>query len=273
MDTFSKAHENTNAPMHAQRKSISKSKQPEDFNPVDFLQNCNVALYEDNVFKETLPYILKDTLSGLGYYTSSFKLSQNKTYKIISAHPELGTAEAEEYLPPYPKMGALLLLHADSAHPYISGKFAMLFEDSAGWKNYYYIDAFYRVLKPVVNDLGDTTYKTDYIFNVPAISSEIPNPSHYPRSYFTDETLDGQPRVLSFDFPSQYNDVYKEITLIVELSNTGKNFYDWNIQQIPFTVNNLNDGQQERTNLKNNIINGYGHFTANSSSYYGFPIK
>lgn len=254
--------------------NISKSKQPEDFGAVDFLMDCKVDVYEDGIFKETMPFVLKDTLSGFGYYTSSFILQQNKTYKIISTHPELGTAEATEYLPPNPQLvNFALIQHADSAHPNITGKYIIALQDSAGWKNYYYFAAFYKVLKPTVNSSGDTIYKYDFIWNIPSYTPEIPNISNYNRSFITDVTFEGQLKTFNFDFPSQYNNIYREILLIIEISNTGKNYYDWNIQQIPLGTDYLNEGQFERINLKSNIINGYGHFTANSSIYIGIPIK
>lgn len=254
--------------------NISKSKQPEDFGAVDFLTDCKVDVYEDGIFKETIPFILKDTLSGFGYYTSSFKLQQNKTYKIVSAHPELGIAEATEYLPPHPHLiNFALIQHADSAHPNLPGKYIIALQDSAGWKNYYYFAAYYKVLKPTVNNSGDTIYKYDFIWNIPSYTPEIPNLSNYNRSFITDANFDGQLKTFNFDFPSQYNTIYKEILLIIEISNTGKNYYDWNIQQIPLGTDYLNEGQYERINLRSNIINGYGHFTANNSKYIGIPIK
>lgn len=254
--------------------NISKSKHPEDFGAVDFLMDCKVDVFEDGVFKETMPFILKDTLSGFGYYTSSFKLQQNRTYKIVSTHAELGIAEATEYLPPNPQLvNFALIQHADSAHPNLTGKYIIALQDSAGWKNYYYFAAFYKVLKPTVNNSGDTIYKYDFIWNIPSYTPEIPNISNYNRSFITDAGFDGQQKTFNFDFPSQYNNIYKEILLIIEISNTGKNYYDWNIQQIPLGTDYLNEGQYERINLKSNIINGYGHFTANSSTYIGIPIK
>ena len=135
------------------------------------------------------------------------------------------------------------------------------------------MSTFYKILKRTINNAGDTVYKYDYIWNVPSYTPEIPNTSNYNRSFITDATFDGQLKFFSFDFPSQYNNIYKEILLIVEVSNTGKNYYDWNVQQIPLGTDYLNEGQFERVNLKSNIINGYGHFTANNSTYVAAIIK
>ncbi|MDB5226922.1 MAG: hypothetical protein JWN78_1115 [Bacteroidota bacterium] len=254
--------------------NISKSKQPDDFNPVEFLSDCKVDLYENDVFKETLTYKLKDTLSGLGNYVSSFHLIPNKTYHIVSLHPQLGTANATEYLPPPPKvLYASLDEHANLANPQTTGRYSITFWDSAGVQNYYLATAFYKILKPVVDSLGDTSYVNDHIFNIPSYSPEIPNPSGYSFSFFTDAGFDGQFKILSFTFPSQYNNIYREITFIVQLYNVGKNYYDWNIQQIPVGQDFLNEGQQERANLKSNIENGYGHFTASSGVTIAFPVK
>lgn len=254
--------------------NISKSKRPDDFNSVEFLQNCTVELYEDGLYKETLPFILKDTSSGLGFYTSMFKPQPNKTYKIISSHPELGIAEATEFLPPYPDIvNHALLQHADSATPSKSGYFILAFQDSANVKNYYFLNCFYRVLKPTVNESGDTTYVYDYIWNVPPAVPEYPNLTRSPVLYFDDNRFDGQLKILNFSFPSKYNTAFKEILFIVELSNLGTNSYEWNVQQQNFETDYLNEGQNDRTNLKSNIINGFGHFSARSSRYLVYPIR
>jgi hypothetical protein len=253
--------------------NISKSKSPNDFSPVEFQSDCQVNLYENDVFIETLPFILRDTLSGLGYYTSTQKLLPNKTYRIVSKSPTLETAEATEYLPALPSALVFLMQHADSNHTNITGRYGMLLQDSAGFKNYYFVRAFYKILKPVTDSVGNITYKYDYLNIIPSYSVEIPNPAGYPLSFFTDETFDGQTKSATFDFSSMYDDIYKEITLLIEVSNTGKNFYDWNTLQINYGIDYLNDGQLERTNLKSNIINGYGHFTANSSVYFPTVIK
>lgn len=254
------------------RINISKSKNPDDFNAVDFLNDCKVDVYENDVFKETLPFILKDTLSGLGYYTSTFKLKGDKTYKIISTHTTLGVAEASEYLPPTPRIvNFALLQHADSIVTSKTGKYTITFQDTANFKNYYYLSTYYDAKRAVIDSLGDTTYKIDY-FSMPSFTPEIPNVNNYWRSYFTDSTFDGQIKSFAVDFPSQYNSYYKEITLVIELSGVGKNFYDWNTQQLRYG-SALNDGQLERVNIVGNIINGYGHFTANNSAYFTVRIK
>lgn len=253
--------------------NISKSKRPDDYSSVEFLPDCKVDLFEDSIFKETLPFVLKDTLSGLGYYTSTFKLQQNKTYKIISTHASLGTAEATEYMPSRPTLvNFALLQHADTAHPNITGQYIIAFQDSANFKNYYFLSTYYKILKPTVNNTGDTIYKFDYI-GTASHAPEFPNLSNYGRSFTTDADYDGQLKSFTVTFPSQYNNIYKEIYLLVELSNLGKNFYNWNIQQIPLGTDYLNEGQLERVNLSTNIINGYGHFTANSSSYIQIRLK
>jgi len=233
-----------------------------------------VDLYEDGVFKEILPFILKDTLSGLGYYTSTFKLVSNKTYKIVSKHSSLPVAEASEYLPPPTRIvNFALLQHADSAYPSMQGQYVIAFQDSTIQQNYYFLSTYYKVLRPVVDDLGDTTYKSDYINNIPSYTPDIPNNNNYNRLFTSDVTFDGQLKTWSVTFPSQYNNTFKEIILIVELSNIGKNFYDWTIQHLKPGTDYLNQGQLERINPESNIINGFGHFSSFSSSYITIQLK
>lgn len=261
--------------------SISKSKLPNDFNTVEFLNNCKVDLYENNILIETLPYILKDTLSGLGFYTSSFVLKENKTYKVISVNEQLGTASAEEYLPPYPNSAEInLLQHADTAHPNVKGKYILTFQDSANAKNYYTIAIYYKAIKTVTDSNGITKDKTDYLFNVPSFTAEIPNPSSYYKSFFNDANFDGQLKSYVFDFSSEYDNyftelfnLYKEIDIIFEFVNVGPGYYSWNVQQLPVGDNNFNDGQNERINISSNINNGYGHFSGLSAIYKTIKIK
>ena len=253
---------------------ISKSKQPDDYNPVEFLSDCKVDLYEEGIFKETMTFRLKDTLSGLGYYTSSFRLKENKSYSIVSSHPFLGTAQATEFLPPHPNITNIsLLAHADSLHPSSLGQYTVSIQDSSETKNYYFIAVFYRVLKSKIDSTGDTTYVKDYIWNIPSYSPEFTNPSNSNRIYFKDDGFNGSIKTLPFSFPSQYKSIYKEITFIIEVANIGRNFYEWNVQQLRYETNFLNEGQYERNNIKSNIINGYGHFSAKSSSYFEYKIR
>ena len=262
--------------------SISKSKQPDDFNPVEFLKNNKVDLYENDVFIETLPYILKDTLSGLGYYTSSFKLRENKTYKVVSKHIELGDAIAEEYLPPYPtnSLQVTLLQHADTVQPNVRGKYMLTFQDSSNAKNYYTVAVFYKAIKVVVDSNGVSSNKTDYLYNVPSYNAEVPNYSNYYKSFFTDASFNGQLKSYVFDFSSEYDNYftdlynfYKEIFLIVEFNAAGPGHYSWYYQQLPRGDNTFNDGQNERINISSNIQNGYGHFSGFSPSYTTLRIK
>lgn len=253
--------------------NISKSKQPDDYTSVQYLSNCKVDVYEDNVYKATLPFILKDSLSGFGYYSSNFILEENKTYKIISTHPELGIAEATEYLPKKPVITQYnLLQHATIYQPTMEGKYTFTLQDESTQEDAYFLATFYRILKPVVKKNGDTIYQYDYVY-LPSSAAELPNPSNYFRTYFTDKNFNGTTTSFTINFPSQYNDIYKEILLIVELSKCGHAFYEWNTQQIPVSTYYLNEGQLERSNLKGNITNGYGHFTANNSIFWGFTIK
>lgn len=261
--------------------SISKSKLPNDFNPVEFLNNCKVDLYENNIFIETLHYTLKDTLSGLGFYTSSFVLKENKTYKVISFNEQLGTASAEEYLPPFPNSAQInLLQHADTAHPNVKGKYSLTFQDSANAKNYYTIAVYYKAIKTVTDSTGNTTDKTDYLFNVPSYTAEIPNPTNYAKSFFNDANFDGQLKNYVFDFSSEYDNyfstlfsLYKEIYIIFEFANVGPSFYSWNVQQLPVSDKSFNNGQNERVNISSNINNGYGHFSGLSAVYKTIKIK
>lgn len=255
--------------------NISKSKRADDYSAVEFLNDCKVDIYENDIFKETLAFVLKDTLSGLGYYTSSFLLQENKTYKIVSTHATLGIAEASEYLPFKPDIiNFALLQHADSLQTKKDGHYIIVFQDSADFKEYYFLATFYRVLKPTIDNHGDTIYKYDYIWDIPSHTPLIPNVNNFwPRSYTTDDNFNGQLTSLTVSFPSQYNTNYKEIALIIELSRLGKNFYEWNTQQLRYGIDYLNDGQYDRINIKSNIKNGFGHFSANSSTFIGIPIK
>lgn len=253
--------------------NISKSKQPDDYTSIEFLSDCKVDVYENEVYMETLPFILKDTLSGLGAYVSSFNLKTNTIYKIISTHPALESVEASEYIPEIPTVEVSLLQHADSLILSKTGKYLVAIDDSANWKNYYFVAGFYRILKPVINTNGDTIYKYDYLYNIPSYTPEIPNPTNYNRLFTDDVSFDGQLKTFQFEFPSFYNSIYKEIDFIVEVANVGYNFYNWNVQQLKFETDYFNEGQAERTNLTGNIINGYGHFTANSSYFKSFKIK
>lgn len=256
------------------RVNISKSKQPNDFAPIEFLQDCQVDLYEDDVFRETLPFLLKDTLSGLGYYTSTFKLTANKTYKIISSHADLPTAEASEFLPARIEASHFLLLqHGDAIHPNLQCKYSISIADSAAQQNFYFISTYYKFDVPILNTDGDTTYKTVYNWKLQDYNINLPFKSNRNPALFSDSTFNGQARTFDVAFQSQYNDSYKEIILVIELSNTGKNYYEWTSQHQGVKTDYLNEGQLERVNPTSNIINGFGHFSAFNNTYISIKIK
>ncbi len=254
--------------------NISKSKTPDDFSSVEFLNNCTVQLYEDGIFKENMLFVLKDTLSGLGSYKSSFKLKENKTYKIISTHPTLGITSAEEYLPTLSNSLVVTLLdHADTSQPSKTGKYNITFQDEPSIQNYYTTAAYYKVLTPVIDSFGDTSYKTNFIYNIPSYTPEIPNTINYGRSYFPDITFNGQLKSYLFSFQSTYNNIYKEIYLVVEFANVGPSYFEWYYQQLPKSDQTFNDGQNERINFSTNVVNGYGHFSGFSAISRTIRIK
>lgn len=268
-------------PNSVTRINVSKSKKPDDFNPIEFLNQNKVDLYEDGIFIETMPFILKDTLSGFGYYTSVYKLKQNKTYKVISQNDELGAAYAEEFLPTYPSnVSVQLLQYADTLHPNIKSKYSLTFQDSANARNYYYISAYYKGKRLIIDSLGDTSYKTEYLYNVPSYTAEIPNTIGYYKSFFDDKNFDGQLKTFVFDIASQYDNnmvyllhYYVEFYFEVEFANVGTGYYEWYLQQMPKNDNTFNNGQNERINFSSNIVNGYGHYSGFSPIYKTIRIK
>lgn len=253
--------------------NISKSKKPNDFNAVKFLDDCKVDLYENDIFVETMQYRLRDTLSGLGWYVSNYKLKPAKTYKIISEHPTLGIASAQEYLPSKPIFTDTLLQHADSINPAKKGKYTITFTDSSNFTDYYFTTVYYKILKPVIEENGDTTYKTDYLWNVPTTSPDAPNPTSFSRNFFNDVNFAGQTKSITFDFNSIYNTSYKKIELVIVFSKCGFNFYGISMQQLRPITNNLNNIDDEPVNLVSNIVNGYGHFSSNSESSKTIRIR
>jgi len=261
--------------------NISKSKHPDDYNPVEFLKNCKVDLYENNIFIETLPFVLKDTLSGLGNYVSTNILKENRTYKIVSTHAELGTAIAEEFIQPFPNSAQVTLLqHPDTINTNVRGKYLLTFQDSASANNFYTIAVYYKAQKTIIDSLGVAQTKTDYLYNVPSYNAEVPNTANSGKSFFTDANFDGQYKSLEFDFSSMYSayypslySYYDEIFFIAEFSNVGPANYKWYIQQLPRSDDNFNDGQNERVNFSSNIQNGFGHFSSHSSVYRSIRLK
>lgn len=253
--------------------NISKSKTPDDFNPIDFLPDCKVDLYEDGIFKETMQFYLKDTLSGLGYYRSTFNLIGGKTYKIISTHNTLGVTEATDYLPTKATvLQTQLLAHADSLHTTALGKYSVQIQDSTQWQDYYYIAAFYSYTFLGVNNNGDSVLKTAYasINSDFGISNNISNNTNI--TLFKDTDFDGQLKTFTATFNCIYNPNFKSLTLHIQVTKCSVNYYDLILYQISRNTADFNSGQFERVNYPTNIINGFGHFSAQNSTYYKFDI-
>lgn len=255
--------------------SLSASKVPDDYNPVNFLENATVDLYEDGVFIETLPYSYSDSSTGYGFYLSAYKAVPGKTYSVKTSDAEgLPGVSATEYLPlTLPLTSFWLEQYPDDADPNRKGIVTFEIPDEAALGDQYYASVFYRVIRPRVRD-GDTTWVEDYVFNESPLSAPAyPNASGFPRLYFTDSRFNGQQGSFRLEFPGLVNDYYRSITFIFELSHIGRNYYDYYGANVPRNAHNINDGGSEPVPELSNIENGYGHFSGQNSSYVVLPIK
>lgn len=252
--------------------NISKSKAVEDFTPIEFLDDCEVDLYENNIFIERMHYQLFDTLAHLGKYVSDYKLKQDKTYYIVSKHPELGTASASEYLPKVVPFYVSLANHADSDRTKTTAQITLTFHDSAQFANLYYVAVLYRVLYlDTVN--GVISNRDEWNLNIPLKSNLYRNPFNLNLIFFNDDLFDGYFHNLTFTFPSTYIKKAYQIQLLVEFTAIGKNYYDMFSQQLNLEENDFNQGSNEPLNNISNIENGYGHFSSYNKNYKVFQIK
>jgi Domain of unknown function (DUF4249) len=256
--------------------SLSASKRPDDFSSVNFLETATVDLYEDGIYIETLPYVYRDSSTSYGFFTSVYKAVPGKTYTIRTSDAEgLPGVSATEYLPENLPLNSFWLeQYPDDSDPIRKGILSFDIDDDPLLKDQYFASVYYYVIRPKIKSNGDTVWVEEYQFSESPLSGPgYPNPSKFGRLYFTDTLFNGMNQTFVLEFPGLYNTQYKGITLIFELSHIGKNYYDYYANSVSKNSSNINAGFGEPVPEISNIENGYGHFSAQNSSYIVLRIK
>lgn len=254
---------------------LSKSKMFNDNSSVEFISNAVVQLYEDDIFVENMPFVIENSLNGLGYYTSTITAQENKKYKIVSTTPNLKTIEATELLLPKPVItNQILLQYPDSNDIYVKAKLQLTLKDSLGIKNYYFLNLYERIKYFTAINGNDTTFDYHFYGSEYSVAELSKKNTNFNRIYFDDSKFNGTIKTLNISFNgivfTQSNIV--EHLVFVEISSIGEGFYNYFLseQENRSGVGNIN---KEPISLLSNIKNGYGHFSSANTLFLSYKIK
>lgn len=174
------------------------------------------------------------------------------------------TAEAEELMPEKP------LIRSYTAPPYTpitpvdfspkDFKISLTFDDPPK-ENFYLLKAF----------LQSPGSKTDISLGIKNNLAEFRTSGNYTISMFTDKLFNGKSQLLELEIGTLYIPEGPH-SIVIELANTSKAYYDYEYSVKKQLANNPLFGQ-EYIPVTNNIKNGLGIFATYNSSSFSFEVR
>ena len=260
-------------------------------NSFEFIENATVELYENGTLLEELSY---DTL---GYYTGQSLLNNENTYKITASSSPFESVSAEAYIPnPVALTGMSSEFTLDSVTVQMwnpqtqeyfdtiivemsdDGIVEMTFNDPADEKNFYFIT--FTTMLPVYSydfdqpvQIGEKMTSVNYDINGLDWENYL-----YMQGFmgyvFSDDLFDGETHTVlailnrwSFNSSWYYggNDSFPGSAIYVNLHSVSEDFFDFVLSYSKYQDTEYNPFA-EPVNVFSNIENGFGLFTAYSTS-------
>ncbi len=229
-------------------------------NNVTTISDAQIALFENNVFKEYLHYIPSDTGNTFGAYYSNLVPQNNFAYSITVTEPNYPTATAIDTIPKPTQIIACNLVQFPQTG---TGKALvdLVFQDDPSVQNYYRLNTWLAGNTFVVDSNYDTiltpflTAIEPYILN--GVNDTVRDDPKF--LLFTDRGFNGQIRELQIQSTvhSLRSNVYNE-TMLVELHAVSYSHYEY---FKTYALYRLGGGS---TNISayvySNVVNGYGIF-------------
>lgn len=252
--------------------NISKSLHILDNIESKLLNDAEVIVYENNIYKEQL------TNTSNGNYIASFIPSKDKIYRVNVSYPDLKDAYSENIIPnPINIISVDTLTVYSSNNNGINGEgngstnqyqLKIKFKDPDQIKNYYSFKIYLKnQINYFKNILNNDYYPLYFYSNDIVIESWQNNET----AYFSDDFINGKEYELiinldKYNFPNTDNEV------IVELNSVSKDYFlyckSYNLYQ---SVNG--NPFSEPVQVYNNIENGYGIFAGYSSDTLVLNLK
>ena len=240
-------------------------------NNVTGISNAQIALYENNIFKEYMYYVPSDT--AFGTYYSHLIPQNNYSYAIRVTAPNYAAATAIDTIPKPAQIIACNLLQFPQTG---SGKALvdLVFQDDPSVQNYYRLNTWLSGNTFSVDSNNDTilfpflTAIEPYVLN--GVQDTVRDDPKF--LLFTDAGFNGQIKELQIQCTthSVRSNVYNE-TMLVELHAVSYSHYEYFKSYATWRAGN------QATNIAGyvygNIVNGYGIFVGENWKENEFVLR
>jgi Domain of unknown function (DUF4249) len=229
-------------------------------NNVTAISNAQIALYENNIFKEYLHYIPADTGNNFGAYYSNLVPQNNHAYSITVNAPGYETASAADTIPQPAQIIACNLVRFPQTG---TGKALanLIFQDDPSVLNFYRLNTWLVGNTFVVDSNYDTiltpflTAIEPYVLN--GVNDTVRDDPKF--LLFSDRGFNGQIKELQIQCSahSVRNNVYNE-AMLIELHTVSYSHYEY---FKTYATWRLGGGSTNVAGyVYSNVINGYGIF-------------
>jgi hypothetical protein len=246
-------------------------------NTIHSLEDATVELYEENVFKEQLKYVLSDTAGTFGKFQSSFNPVKGKKYSISVTQAQYGQVSAtDEQVIPVQILNYYVAHYPADSTENSRAKMVINMHDNGDKENYYRITMWAEEkLSQVINAQGDTMIytRTQSYKLMPAIYLADTAREWGWNLFFSDNGFNGQNKTLEFDFQdATTKDKLISSKLWYEIRTISKAYYLYNkTLELYRQTNNTNSS--EPSYVYTNIANGYGIFASYNAQSKSTIIK
>lgn len=256
--------------------NISKSLHILDNIESKLLNDAEVIIYENNIFKEKLTNI-----NNGNYIARTFIPSNDKLYKVIVKYNNLNPANSENIIP-----NPIKIISVDTSTVYVTNNNGMnqgggnsypqyqlkiRFKDTENFKNYYSIRLYVKSQNYYYKNTSDIKYFDYMPLYFSSNDLVIESWQSGEAALFSDDFINGKEYNLlinidKYNFPNTNNEV------IVEINSLSKDYFfyskSYNLYQSV-----KGDPFSEPVQVYNNIENGFGIFAGYSSDTLGLNLK
>jgi hypothetical protein len=231
-------------------------------NNVTAITDAQIALYENNVYKEDLRYVPSNSLNTFGYYVSALTPQTGHTYTIKATEKNYPAAvSATDAVPQAAQiLSCTLLQYPASGHGPLMVD--LKFQDyPANTIQYYRLDMYLTGLKMVIDQYSDTVYETFANVVSPLVLSTVSDTVRDQSGFFlfSDRGWSGQQKELLIEHQtSALASNVVSANLLVELHAVSAAHYNYYQTFSVYASTNINTGIQSY--VYSDIVNGYGIF-------------
>lgn len=251
--------------------SVSRSRSALSSEPLEYIDNAIVGIYEGDVLLEEMVTVFEPLLGRNIYTTRQLKPMEGTPYTVWVKALDLPDVSSTDVIPPAVPMTSLeivgtprfLPITPDQQTVQVLLRLRATFQDPPGERNFYHLNFFYKDINIQID--GEDTLKQETGIIIPLTLQDTPNDlpylSHYNQGILIDdERSDGGQ--MSFEFEAATRPVGRlEIFdyLFVELRSGSTAYYDYH-SSLTLQSQETDTIFSEPIILFNNIVEGYGIF-------------